>query len=76
MLHGKKMASVIFQRTTDQVSEDNIENIFCYHDNICICNSVPHVDALSRSKFLNTVSEHKIRKCYPEISLKLLTLQI
>lgn len=51
MRHGIKMASVIFQRTTEQVIEDNIENIVCYHDNICICNSVPHVDALSRLGF-------------------------
>lgn len=31
-----KIASVSFQRTREQVIEDDIENIVCYQDDICI----------------------------------------
>lgn len=36
MLYGIKMDSAIFQRTIKQVIVDDMENIVCYQDDVCI----------------------------------------
>lgn len=34
--YGIKMASAVFQRTIEQIIENDMENILCYQDDICI----------------------------------------